>query len=71
MKKWVELMFCLFLAAVTIVPSSTAADAPAVVVGRVYAIEGDLLRYVPVENDWVAAVKDAPFSIGDTLYTGN
>jgi hypothetical protein len=50
---------------------SSAADEPPAVVGRVYHIEGSLLRYVPEENDWVAAVRDAPFSSGDTLYTGN
>jgi hypothetical protein len=71
MKRWVELIVCLFLAVVATAPSTLAADAPAVVVGRVYAIEGDLLRYIPEEKDWVAAVRDAPFSTGDTLYTGN
>lgn len=48
-----------------------AAEAPAVVVGRVYHLEGDLLRYVPAEDDWVAVVKDAPFGAEDTLYTGS
>ena len=71
MKRWVELMVCLFLAALAIVPPALAANAPAITVGRVYYIEGDLLRYVPAEKDWVAAVRDAPFSTGDTLYTGN
>jgi len=64
------LMACLFLAGLAMVPPASALNAPAVTVGRVYYIEGDLLRYVPAENDWVAAVKDAPFSSGDTLYTG-
>ena len=50
MKRWLGLLVCLFLAVVATVPPSSAADAPAVVVGRVYAIEGDLLRYVPDEN---------------------
>jgi len=63
-------MACLFLAGLAMVPPASALNAPAVTVGRVYYIEGDLLRYVPAENDWVAAVKDAPFSSGDTLYTG-
>jgi len=40
-------------------------------VGRIYHIEGSLLRYVTAENDWVAAVKDAPFGTGDTVYTGS
>ena len=61
MKRWVELMVCLFLAGVAMVPPASAANAPAITVGRVYYIEGDLLRYVPAENDWVAVVKDAPF----------
>ena len=71
MKKLFGLLVVLFLATVAIVPASWAADEPPVVVGRVYHIEGDLLRYVPEENDWVAAVRDAPFSAGDTLYTGS
>lgn len=41
------------------------------VVGRVYHIEGDLLGYVPDEKDWVTVVKDAPFGVGDTLYSGS
>jgi hypothetical protein len=41
------------------------------VVGRVYQIEGELLRYVPQEKDWVAMVKDAPFGTEDTLFSGN
>jgi hypothetical protein len=71
MKRLFGLLVVLFLATVAIVPASWAADEPPVVVGRVYHIEGDLLRYVPEENDWVAAVRDAPFSAGDTFYTGN
>jgi hypothetical protein len=71
MKKWPKLMVCLFFAALAIVPPALAANAPAITVGRVYHIEGDLLRYVPAENDWVAAVRDAPFSTEDTFYTGD
>ena len=51
--------------------SSPAADAPAIVVGRIYDIEGDLLRYVPAESDWVAVVRDAPFGTEDTFFSGN
>lgn len=71
MKRWVELMVCLFFAALAIVPPASAANAPAITVGRVYNIEGDLLRYVPGEKDWVAMVKDAPFGREDTLFSGN
>ena len=70
MKRLLSLFFVLLLAALLIVPPSSAADDPPVMVGRVYYIEGSLLRYVPEENDWVAAVRDTPFSSGDTLYTG-
>jgi hypothetical protein len=69
--KWMGLLVCLFLAAVVMVPLSLAADAPAMVVGRIFYIEGDLLRYVPAEKDWVAVVKDAPFGIEDTLFSGS
>ena len=71
MKRWVGLMVCLFLAALAMVPPASAANAPAIMVGRVYDIEGDLLRYVPEENDWVAVVKDAPFGTEDTLFSGS
>jgi hypothetical protein len=68
---WIGLLMCLLLAAVVMVPPSSAADAPAMVVGRVYHIEGDLLRYVPAEKDWVAVIRDAPFGIEDTLFSGS
>ena len=71
MKNWVELTVCMFLAMLALVPPASAANAPAMTVGRVYAIEGDLLRYVPEENDWVTAVRDVPFGAGDTLYSGD
>ena len=61
----------MFLAAVVMVPLSLAADAPAMVVGRIFDIEGDLLRYVPAEKDWVAVVRDAPFGTEDTLSSGS
>ncbi len=70
MKRRLELMVCVFLAIVAMVSSSSAADLPPVMVGRIYHIEGSLLRYVTAENDWVAAVRDAPFGTGDTFYTG-
>jgi hypothetical protein len=39
------------------------------VVGRVSHIEGQLLRYVYEEKDWVPIVKDVPFGLEDTLYS--
>jgi len=71
MKRWIGLLVCFFLAGVMMVPPSSAEDESAMVVGRVYDIEGDLLRYVPSEKDWVAVVKDAPFGTEDTLFSGS
>ena len=65
------LLVCLFLTAGVMVPPSSAADAPAMVVGRIFHIEGELLRYVPAEKDWVAVVRDAPFGTEDTLFSGS
>jgi hypothetical protein len=65
------LLVCLFLAAVVVVPPSSATDAPAMVVGRIFHVEGDLFRYVPAERDWVAMVRDAPFGTDDTLFSGS
>lgn len=42
-----------------------------VLVGRISHVEGELLRYVPEQKDWVVAVKDAPFGLEDALYSGN
>jgi len=70
--KWmVGILVCVFLSALMVVTSSSAADGQGAVVGRVYHIEGELLRYISDENDWVAVVKDAPFGEEDTLYSGN
>jgi len=69
--EWMGLLVCLFLAAVAMAPLSSAADEPAMVVGRIFFIEGDLLRYVPAEKDWVAVVRDAPFGAEDTLFSGS
>jgi hypothetical protein len=61
--------YMLFAVIVLAAPSS-ASDIQAIQVGRIYYIEGELLRYVPDENDWVAVVRDAPFGTEDTLFSG-
>ena len=71
MKRCLGLLVCLFFGVVAMVTSSPAADAPAMVVGRISDIEGDLLRYVPAESDWVAVVRDAPFGTEDAFFSGN
>jgi hypothetical protein len=70
MKRLVQSIVLLFVAAGLALPS-LAADAPPVVVGRVTDVEADLLRYVPEENDWVAAIRDVPFAAGDAFYSGS
>ncbi|MFZ2642734.1 MAG: DUF6600 domain-containing protein [Verrucomicrobiia bacterium] len=83
-KSWMGLTMCLGLATGVPVPVPSEAATPPrayettesgrtyqpVVVGRVYHIEGELLRYVPATKDWVATVGDAPFGVEDTLYSG-
>ena len=42
-----------------------------VLVGRITFIEGQLLRYVYGEQDWVATVQDAPFGLEDAVYSSD
>lgn len=49
--------------------SHAAAEAP-ILVGRVAHIDGELLRYVPEEEDWVLTVKDSPLGPKDVLHSG-
>src|SRR5260370_41617612 len=51
-----------------LVPCASAQEA--VLVGRITHTEGQVLRFVPETQDWVATVQDAPFGMHDTLYTG-
>jgi|GEM_PF-496254 len=71
MKKLLVFLSVLFFISITIISVSHAQDESPVMVGRIYHIEGSLLRYVAAEDDWVAAIVDAPFGAGDTLYTSN
>jgi hypothetical protein len=41
-----------------------------ILVGRISHVEGQLLRYVPDEKEWVATVADAPFYTDDILHSG-
>ena len=40
-----------------------------ILVGRLSHVEGEVLRYVADEQDWVAVVQDAPFGLNDTLHS--
>lgn len=67
-------LFLMFLLCVVSVPMVTAQSQPSepgvILVGRISHVEGQLLRYVPEEKDWVVTVKDAPFGMDDALYSG-
>jgi hypothetical protein len=41
-----------------------------VLVGRVSVLEGEMLRYLHEQKDWVPTVKDSPFGREDALYLG-
>ncbi len=66
----IGLLAGLFSAVVTLVPPSPAEEIPPVVVGRIFTVEGALLRYVPDTNDRVAVVRDAPLRAEDTFFSG-
>jgi hypothetical protein len=42
-------------------PTEDRQEEETVPVGRISHVEGQLWRYVPEEDDWVATVQDAPF----------
>ena len=53
------------------VPAASAEDEQqeeTVVVGHISHVEGELLRYVPEDEDWVATVKDTPVGKDDVFY---
>ncbi len=58
--------FTAVLVASSVCPASAAER---LLVGRITLVEGQLLRFVPGEKDWVATVKDAPFGREDALYS--
>jgi hypothetical protein len=67
MKKWILLILIIGLG---IYPGPTAAqEALPVLVGHITYVEGQLLRFVPEEQDWVATVPDTPFGLDEALYT--
>jgi hypothetical protein len=42
-----------------------------VLVGRISHIEGELSRYIPDKQQWVATGEDAPFGFDDSLYSSD
>ncbi|EKD34511.1 MAG: hypothetical protein ACD_75C02307G0001 [uncultured bacterium] len=68
----VGLSILVLLALVSLASARSQPPPPAgrdgILVGHISHIEGQLLRYVSEESDWVATVKDAPFGLDDALY---
>ncbi len=62
---------CLVLFSTVLVafPVCAAPAREGLLVGRISHVEGQLLRFVPAEKDWVATVRDAPFGMDDALYS--
>lgn len=50
-------------------PEFQDADARPILVGRLSHVEGQVLRYDPDEDDWIAVVKNSPFGLNDSLYS--
>jgi len=70
--KWMTgFLACMFFTMSAVAATPSASDTQSIQVGRIYHIDGELLRYVSETNDWVAVVKDAPFGVEDTLFSGN
>ena len=63
------LMLCLVWTAV-VQAQGKPSEGPGLV-GRITYLDGELLRYVYAEQDWVATVKDAPFGLEDALYSSD
>ncbi len=62
-----RLLVALWLATLALVGLAQAQEP--VLIGRVAHIEGGVLRYVTVEDDWVATVADSPLRADDIIYT--
>ena len=72
MDRMKRLLWLVFLVSLMAVPDASAKQEQqeeAVLVGRISYVEGELLRYVSSNEDWVSTVKDTPIGIGDVLYS--
>src|SRR5262249_47619623 len=66
--KWSWLAVLLGAACLGVPLAPHASAQAAVFVGRIAHTDGQVLRFVPDTQDWVATVQDAPFGLHDTLY---
>lgn len=65
---WVPFLI-LIMAALVLFPADRASANDGFLVGRMSHVEGQVLRFVPDDGDWVVTVRDAPFGLDDALYT--
>jgi len=78
MKKIGRVIFFQFVLSLMMIPVTSAeasmgsenSEEEPILVGRISHVEGQLMRYVTEEKDWVVTVKDAPFGVNDALYSG-
>jgi hypothetical protein len=78
MKKIGRLILLPFVLLLMMIPVTSAlanlgsenSEEEPILVGRISHVEGQLMRYVTEEKDWVVTVKDAPFGVNDALYSG-
>jgi hypothetical protein len=66
---WVSILF-LFMAVSVAFAAQEEQREDVVLVGHVSYVEGELLRYVPDEEDWVVTVKDTPVGKDDVFSSG-
>lgn len=74
--KWLIVLFSTLVVFSSIFGAKSAwsqtAENQGALVGRITTIEGgQLLRYVPVEKDWVVTVKDTPVAPTDSLFSAD
>ena len=65
---WAATLVCLAIA-LTAVGVQAQSSQPPPLVARVAYVDGELLRYVPAEEDWVATVADSPVGPKDVFYS--
>jgi hypothetical protein len=72
---WRYFNLLLLLAALGVLSASVTVEAEdgdeEILVGRIAHVEGELLRYIEEDKDWVLTVKDSPFGLEDALYSGD
>lgn len=68
---WLEFIFLLIIIPIASAQAKPQPNDPgsqeSILVGRISHVQGELLRYVPDEEAWIATVADEPFYVDDLL----